>query len=142
MSGSSLNDCADFAASTALLGGIPSFATNFTDQSRPVASLRSISSCRRLFALASASIFDLSSGEWPSKKLRPSIPIGRIDSLNVRRNPFTGILARIFCHNSIEYGSSGGAVSGQRGVLWGARAGAGGCEGGDTPPAPEGGVFF
>ena len=91
MSGSSLNDSAGFAASAAAFDGMPSFATNLTDQSRPLASLRSVSSCRRLFTLASTSISDRSSGECPSKKLRPSIPIGRTDSLNVRKRPFAGI---------------------------------------------------
>src|SRR5437773_1076314 len=85
ISGSSLNESAGFAVSAVALDGIPSFATNFTDQSRPVVSLRSASSCRRLFKLASASIFDLSSGECPSKKLRPSVPTGRTKSLNVRK---------------------------------------------------------
>src|SRR6266496_4629601 len=61
ISGSSLNDFAGLGPS-ALLGRIPSFGTNFTDQSRPVASFKSVSSCRRLLTLASASIFDLSSG--------------------------------------------------------------------------------
>jgi len=136
ISGLSLNDSAGFAASAPALDGIPSFATNFTEQSDPLASFSSASSCRRLFTLASTSISDRSSGECPSKKLRPSIPIGRTDSLNVRKRPFAGILASTCCQ--IFSGSIAVACSCTRGALVAAPKAFGAAvlgDAGDTPAA-------
>src|SRR6266403_1399484 len=62
-----------------------------------------------------ASIFDLSSGACPSKKLRPSVPIGRTDSLNVRKK----LLAEIFPRtcSQIFSESIGAAFSCTRGAV-------------------------
>src|SRR5262249_31817353 len=92
MSGSFSKDSADSVVLAALLRGKSSFATNFTDQSRPLTSLNSVSNCRRSFGLARLIV--LFSREWPRRKFRPSHPIGHTTSFNVRKKPFAGIFVR------------------------------------------------